>query len=148
MVAAGSVQDIHVFTIAGAAEWDTDGGVVKKLTPIDEALAAHGKQLTVTFCNARYALQSNGTDLCPCPEMGAAWVPEALEIVKEKVGDPAFLKQLKCAVWDWGDRFDREGQGDREGPKHHLTEIKEYFEGQDGCPQYILEGIETRLAAL
>eukprot|EP01046_Picozoa_sp_COSAG06_P017637 COSAG06_NODE_1205_length_10274_cov_36.044816_10_plen_72_part_01 len=32
--------------------------------------------------------------------------------------------------------FDREGQGDREGPKHHLTEIKEYFEGQDGCPQY------------
>ena len=87
MVAAGSVQDIHVFTIAGAAGWDTDGGVVKKLTPIDEALAAHGKQLTMTFCNARYALQSNGTDLCPCPEMGAAWVPEALEIAKEKVGD-------------------------------------------------------------
>ena len=91
MVAAGSVQDIHVFTIAGAAEWGTDGGVVKKLGPVDEALAAHGKQLTLTFCNARFALQSNGTDLCPCPEMGAAWVPKALQMVTETLGNPAFL---------------------------------------------------------
>ena len=31
----------------------------------------------------------------------------------------AFLPQLKCAVWDWGDRF--------MGAKHHLEEVGEYF---------------------
>lgn len=148
MAADGTVQDIHVFTIAGAAAWGTDGGALKKLAQVDEALAAHGRRLTVTFCNARFALQANGTDLSPCPGLGAEWLPEALRLVTEMVGDPAFLRRLKCAVWDWGDRFDREGQGDREGPKHHLTEVKEYFEAQEGCPRYILEGIESRLAAL
>ncbi|CAK0873163.1 unnamed protein product [Prorocentrum cordatum] len=59
MAAASCVQDVHVFTIAGAAAWGTDGGALKKLAPVDEALAAHGRQLTVTFCNARFALQHN-----------------------------------------------------------------------------------------
>ena len=52
---------------------------------MDEALGAEGKELTVSFCNARFALQGNGTDLNPAPAMGAEWVPEALEIVTAKV---------------------------------------------------------------
>ena len=175
----------------------------------------------MSFCNARFALQGNGTDLNPAPAMGAEWVPEALEIVTAKVRtrpsnpsslsplprpDPdhpsrpfrapvvgaatselllhlhisqvseAFLPQLKCAVWDWGDRF--------MGAKHHLEEVGEYFgkiEGPRtpisprlprpalhlpsrlckcpalltrfvgpcaGCPAYITEGIASRLAAM
>ena len=118
MKAAGTVQDIHIFTIAGAAEWakggasrsrscsddlrqplprrsgaegvrgrraGEDGGLLQKLAAVDEALGAEGKELTVSFCNARFALQGNGTDLNPAPAMGAEWVPEALEIVTAKV---------------------------------------------------------------
>ena len=55
MASAGSVQDIHVFTIVGACEWSAgDGGVVEKLAHVDEALAKHGKTLTLTFCNATF----------------------------------------------------------------------------------------------
>ena len=86
------------------------------------------------------------------------------------------MPQLKCAVWDWGDRF--------MGAKHHLEEVGEYFgkiEGPRtpisprlprpalhlpsrlckcpalltrfvgpcaGCPAYITEGIASRLAAM
>ena len=42
----------------------------------------------MSFCNARFALQGNGTDLNPAPAMGAEWVPEALEIVTAKVRTP------------------------------------------------------------
>jgi hypothetical protein len=38
----------------------------------------------------------------------------------------SFSAQMKCAVWDWGDRF-------REIP-HHLEEIKEYYGGLEDCP--------------
>ena len=44
MEAAGSVQDIHVFTIVGASKWASgDGGVIEKLKHVDESLRKHGK---------------------------------------------------------------------------------------------------------
>ena len=65
---------------------------------MDEALGAEGKELTVSFCNARFALQGNGTDLNPAPAMGAEWVPEALEIVTAKVRtDPRPILTLVLA---------------------------------------------------
>jgi hypothetical protein len=42
-------------------------------------------------CNDRFALQSSGTDPCPCPAVGAAWAPEALQMASETAGNPASL---------------------------------------------------------
>ena len=132
MVKTSSVHDIHVFTIAGASSWDgdkADGGIATKLQHVDQALTEHGRQLTVTFANAQFALQANGTDLS---FDGAEMLPEASAEVEAKCG--AFASQMRCAVWDWGDRF-REID-------HHLAEIKEYFSSMDETPGWLMEGIE------
>ena len=140
MAAAGSVQDIHVFTIVGASEWSAgDGGVVEKLKHVDETLGKHGKTLTLTFCNATFGLDANGTDLSPCPSNGATWLPEALRMTTELVGDGFPLAQMKCGVWDWGDRFRK--------PLDHLREVLEHYEHLDGAPPYILDGLRERIAA-
>lgn len=100
MVAAASVQDIHVFTIVGASEWGSgDGGVVGKLQHVDALLKKHGKVLTLSYCNATFALDANGTDLSPCPQKGAEWLPDALTQLKGTVGDFP-LASMKCGVWD------------------------------------------------
>jgi hypothetical protein len=59
-------------------------------------------------------------------------LPEASAEVKAKCG--AFASQMRCAVWDWGDRF-REID-------HHLAEINEYFSSMDDTPGWLMEGIE------
>jgi len=46
------------------------------------------------------------------------------------------LKDLKCGVWDWGDRFTK--------ARHHVDEVLEYFEGLDHAPEYIMRGLRTR----
>lgn len=139
MEAADAVYDIFVFTIAGAAAWDTDGGVLAKLAPIDESLRRHGRELHVTFANGRFALQKNGTDMNPCPSMGAELHPKAKTFLQEKIG-AQFLKSMKCAVWDWGDRFRK--------PLQHLEDVEAHFREQENCPHYILEGIRGRLETL
>jgi len=139
MEAAGEVFDIYVFAIAGAAEWEADGGVIKKLEPVDKVLRKHGRELHVTFANGRFALQSNGTDMNPCPTMGAQLEPRAQALLEQKVG-AGFLKSMRCAVWDWGDRFRK--------PLEHLEEVHEHFAAQDNCPEYITTGINERLAKL
>jgi hypothetical protein len=140
MVAAKTVQDVHVFTIVGASEWNAgDGGVVEKLKHVDEALKKHGKQLTVTFCNATFGLDANGTDLNPCPDKGADWIPEALESTKKRVGSSFPLAKMKCGVWDWGDRFTK--------PLHHLEEVLEHYEAMPDSPDYILKGLRERIVA-
>jgi len=139
MVAAKSVQDIHVFTIVGAGEWNAgDGGVLEKLKHVDTALQAHGRALTVTFCNATFALDANGTDLSPCPGKGAKWIPEALAKLQELVGGMP-LASMKCAVWDWGDRFTK--------PLHHLEEVAEHYAAITCAPGFITEGVRERIAA-
>jgi len=137
MEASGSVHDIFVFTIAGSAEWEKDGGVLKKLAPIDEALQRHGCELHITYANAKFALQDNGTDLNPCPSMGAQIEPQARDKMEQMVGAD-FLKSMKCAIWDWGDRFTK--------PLEHLEEVEAYFSAQQGCPEYITKGIADSIA--
>jgi len=56
----GSVHDIFIFTIVGASAWESkdggDGGVVKKLGPVEARLAKHGKRLSIAFANATFGL--------------------------------------------------------------------------------------------
>lgn len=138
MEAAGAVHDIFVFSIAGAADF-ADGGVLKKLAPLDEILKRHGREVFVTFANGRFALQPNGTDLSPCPELGAELVPSARALLEAQVG-AEFLNSMKCAIWDWGDRFRK--------PLEHLEEVSRHFAALPACPAYIAAGVEERLAAL
>jgi hypothetical protein len=140
MAVAKSVQDVHVFSIVGASAWDHgDGGVVEKLKFVDDMLQKHGKKLTLTFCNATFHLAANGTDLNPCPQKGASWVPEGLAALKDIGGTDFALADMKCAVWDWGDRFTK--------PLHHLEEVLEHYEALSDAPTYILKGLRERIRA-
>mmetsp|Transcript_7325 Transcript_7325/g.16638 ORF Transcript_7325/g.16638 Transcript_7325/m.16638 type:complete len:315 (-) Transcript_7325:114-1058(-) len=139
MEAAKAVHDIFVFTIAGAASWATDGGVLKKLEPVDEVLRRHGRELHVTFANGRFALQQNGTDMSPCPSMGAQLNEQARKELEAKIGAD-FLRHMKCAIWDWGDRFRK--------PLEHLEDVEKHFKEQAACPAYITDGITERLKSL
>lgn len=133
MEAAGSVHDIYVFTIVGASDWcNGHAGSLKKLEPVDAALRKHGKELHVTFANGRFALHQNGTDMNPCPSMGSVLHERAKAELDSKVGSK-FLKRMRCAIWDWGDRFRQ--------PEKHLHEVRDHFRLQADCPQYILEGL-------
>ena len=84
----------------------------------DERLRSHGKGLSVCFCNAFFGLGPNGTDLNPDPARGAEWLPEALEMVRGRVGRAFPLAEMRCGVWDWGDRFTKAA--------HHLEEVSEH----------------------
>ena len=94
--------------------------------------------LTVTFANAYFALDANGTDLNPSPQKGAEWLPEALLLLQEKLGsfDP---EKLRCGVWDWGDRFTN--------PLHHLLEVQEHYAKIQDTPAFITAGLDERIAA-
>lgn len=128
MDAAGTYGNIMVFAIAGARACEAP------LTKCAERLAAQGKTITVTFANAAFNLADNGTDL---GFTGAEYAEGAAEAIAEVVGD--FSKHMKCAVWDWGDRFRLQHE--------HLTDISGYFKSVEGTPEWISEGIATRLAA-
>lgn len=139
MDSLGAFQDIHVMTIVGASEWTLgDGGVVEKLRHVEETLGKAGKTITVTFCNATFALDANGTDLNPSPALGAEWLPEALRLAEAQLGG-FDARRLKCGVWDWGDRFTK--------PLRHLEEVLEHFGSMGDAPPYILEGLRERIGA-
>ena len=137
MAKLGTFQDIHVFTIVGASEWSSgDGGVLEKLKHVDEMLSKAGKKITVSYCNATFALDANGTDLNPSTEIGAEWLPDALELCLKQLGK-FDCRKMKCGVWDWGDRFTK--------PLHHLEEVLEYYETLDDAPEYIVAGLKERI---
>jgi len=140
MEASGNVHDIYVFTIAGASHWPenpSDGGLLPKLEPLQQILQKYGKTLHVTFCNARFALSPNGTDL---GVLGADIDPQARAML-EKCWPDKFLPFMRCVVWDWGDRFDPTKFA------HHLDEIYTYYRAQPHCPPDLLRNIEKRMAA-
>lgn len=127
IAAAGRpLPDVYVWTIAGASS------VVghPTLQEIDETLRGHGRELSFYFANARFNLAPNGTDL---RLVDAEYDKRAEHEITAKVG--AFLPKMRCAVWDWGDRF-------RE-VRNHLEEIAEYY-AAEGAPEWLLEGIQTR----
>lgn len=94
--------------------------------------------LSVTFANAFFALDANGTDLNPSPEKGAEWLPEGLALLQQRLGSFP-LEKLRCGVWDWGDRFTK--------PLHHLEEVREHYAAFDDAPSYITDGLEERIRA-
>jgi len=82
--------DAFIYTIAGG-----DSSLKKIAT-----LAPKFNNLRVFLANAAFHLAENGTDL------GFAYAdfhPDAKLEIKKKLGN--FSAQMKCAVWDWGDRF-------------------------------------------
>lgn len=128
MEAASTYGDIRVFAIAGARTCED------KLIPAATRLKANGKELTIHFANAAFNLADNGTDL---GFTGAEYAEGSEAAIAEVVGD--FSKHMKCAVWDWGDRFRLQHD--------HLKEISEYFSEVESTPTWLSEGIATRLAA-
>ena len=119
--------DIYVWAIAGSISVAEH----PMLLEIDALLKANGKKLHLYFANARFNLNENGTDL---QFFDADYNERAEKEIKAKLG--AFLPKMRCAVWDWGDRF-------RE-IRSHLEEIKEFYE-QEKAPKWLLDGINSRL---
>lgn len=127
--AAGKTYpNIFIWTIAGSIS------VVNHpmLLEIDQELQGQGRELRLYFANARFNLADNGTDL---QFIGAQFDGKAGEEIKAKLG--AFLPQMRCAVWDWGDRFRNSGE--------HLEEIQAYYT-QEQAPAWLLDGIIHRRA--
>eukprot|EP01084_Bolivina_argentea_P197045 337727_1 len=81
-----------------------------------EQLESNNIEIELYLANAAYVLHEvNGTDLSLITD---SILPEAEQYIENKVG-VTFLKHMKCAIWDWGDRFN--------GIEHHLKEIIQYF---------------------
>ena len=89
-----------------------------KLYPFYErVLKENNIEIELVLANAGYVLnEENGTDLSLVTD---EILPEAKMYIEDKVG-VEFMKYMKCAIWDWGDRFN--------GIEHHLKEIIEYFQ--------------------
>jgi hypothetical protein len=81
---------------------------------------------------AVFNLADNGTDL---GFEHAEYDETSEKQIQERVG--AFAKHMKCAIWDWGERFSN--------MQEHLGEIFEYFESVDNTPAWLLEGIKSRM---
>jgi len=71
------------------------------------------------LANAAWQLNlKNGTDLSLITNNKEEIHPNAQEYINHVCGEQ-FVKHMKCAVWDWGQRFD--------GISEHIKEVTEYF---------------------
>ena len=88
-----------------------------KLYPFyEDVLKPNGIEVEFVLANAGYTLNEvNGTDLSLITD---EILNEAEKYIVDKVGKQ-FVMNMKCAIWDWGERFN--------GIEHHLKEITEYF---------------------
>jgi len=109
--------DLYIFTIAGSDFAETN---IKECAHLF-------KSINIVYANAKFFLNANGTDL---EFKKAKYHPKAEDIIKKKLN--GFEVGMKCAIWDWGDRFTN--------IEHHVKEVKEYFETVKDAPKYILEG--------
>ena len=123
--------DFHIFCIAGSSAVCFQPGIGE----INGLLSAQGKSMTLYFANAKYNMADNGTDL---GFVGAEYNAQAEAEINAKLG--SFAGNMRCCVWDWGDRF-------RE-VRSHLTEIRHFYGADATCPAWLLEGIDARLKAL
>lgn len=102
---------IIIFSICGSS-------IAKyRLFPMyDSVLRPRGIGMEMVLANAGYVLnEQNGTDLSL---VTSEMIPAARTHIEAKVGK-AFMMKMKCAIWDWGDRFN--------GIDRHLEEVTEYF---------------------
>eukprot|EP01137_Pigoraptor_chileana_P008802 Opistho-2@56147 len=96
-----SLPHIVIFTIAGAAE------AKQRLQGVDALYWSHtGRHLLLTYANAEFHLNNNGTDLefCsdpldPSSQLLKSMHADARAYISEKLGP--FARHMKCAVWDW-----------------------------------------------
>lgn len=99
--------------------WSICGSSIAKhrLFPFsEEVLRPNGIEIELVLANAGYVLnERNGTDLSLLSD---EMVPRAKAYIQRRVG-VEFIKHMKCAIWDWGDRFN--------SVHHHLDEVGEYF---------------------
>jgi len=117
--------DVVLFSIAGA-------DVSQRLSEVAQKF----KSMHTIFANAKFNLDANGTDL---GFIGAECDPKAQAFFNEQLGD--FQSVMKCACWDWGDRFTQ--------CHRHLEEVIEYYEGlQMAIPQFIQDTMEEAKVAV
>ncbi|MBN3037027.1 MAG: hypothetical protein JW834_01135 [Candidatus Diapherotrites archaeon] len=112
------INKFVVFTIAGAKQG------MERLRTLDADIEMY-------YSNAMFRLHENGTDLL---WNGAEYEPSAMAQFFERLG--GFAPYMKCAIWDWGDRF--------RNPQKHLQEIHGYYSGVD-APDWLVRGIEERM---
>lgn len=124
--ADAKLNDIYIFSIAGAGKGE------EKISKLDAKLAPLGAQVRMFYANARFGLADNGTDLL---FDSAEYYPQAKAEIDQILGP--FSSKMKCAIWDWGDRFTN--------PAHHLHEAFEYYKSVN-APAWILDGFKQRMA--
>ena len=126
---SGPLPNIYIFTIAGS------DACVKKLKPVYEnVLKKRGASMTIVFSNAMFNLDSNGTDL----GFEGAKIHDRAEKIFDKILGVFPRSNMKCAIFDWGDRF--------RAPTEHLLEVRSNFEKIKTTPKFILDGIAKRLS--
>jgi len=120
---ATSPLDVHIFTVAGGHFART------RLSATAAKLRAElGGTLYITFANAIFHLADNGTDL---GFVEARCIDSAQKGFDRILGD--FKQHMRCAVWDWGDRF--------LFPLAHLAEVFHHFASIANTPEWIMRGI-------
>lgn len=106
---------IIIFSIAGSSI------VRSNLSKIaNDLLSNYNIKIELVLANIAFNLDDNGTDLAFVLNNNNEINNDSQKWIDNKI-DKKFLKYMKCAVWDWGDRFDKD-----EIPKH-LKEVSEYF---------------------
>ena len=127
--AGATCPPVYVYAIAGASAAEA------ALADAAAALRAAGGSLHLTFANAAFALWTDGTDLrFTGPD--ARWHPAALAELPAALGRDWAAADVKCACFDWGDRF-RDAEA-------HLTELQHWC---DGLPQPLPERLRRGLDA-
>jgi len=103
--------EVIVYSICGSSI------AKKRLYPFyRDVLKPNNIEIELVFANAGYVLnERNGTDLSLITH---EILPDAQAYISRRIG-PEFLSKMKCAIWDWGNRFDEVDT--------HLHEIMEYF---------------------
>mmetsp|Transcript_14157 Transcript_14157/g.16950 ORF Transcript_14157/g.16950 Transcript_14157/m.16950 type:complete len:336 (-) Transcript_14157:106-1113(-) len=114
----GSETKIIVYSIAGTFD---------RLQWLDDY-----PNVSVVVSNVDLHLHDNGTDL----QFGgkARFTKKAREYVDDVLGREFSENHVKCAIFDWGDRF--------RNPKEHLEEVLEYYESLSNTtslPSYFQE---------
>jgi len=124
-------SNIVIFSICGSS-------VAKRnLFPFyRDTLEPKGVAIQMVVANAGYALnEDNGTDLSLVTE---DILPAAKQYIAARIGVD-FLKKMKCAIWDWGDRFN--------SIHSHLEEVTAHFvqfvdDDNVTVPDHIREAVE------
>jgi len=118
--------DVEIFSIAGS---DKCLDQIKTLTG---RFLEQNWRIRIWFANQSFNLADNGTDL---EFTGAKMLPQAKAFYDHRLGH--FQTEMKCGIWDWGDRCSRvEG---------HLEEIHEYYKNRENVPEFILKGIDEAM---